>query len=183
MENQTEDIVIIVAEDNDTDFLLIKKRLRLGGITNRIIRINDGRKTLDFLFMKGRGAKRNRDTKYLLLLNLHLPKIQGLEILRKVKTHKELKHIPVIITTSTHSHHEMDLCHKLGCHAYMLKPVDDVFVKAVYTLTQLISSPSWQQKPVLPYHLRTLIKKSLDDTLSDTLSDTSDDTQLSLKSL
>ncbi len=118
-----------------------------------------------------------------LLLNLHLPKVKGLEILRKVKTHKELKHIPVIITTSRHSHHEMDLCHKLGCHAYMLKPVDDVFVKAVYTLTQSISSPSWQQKPVLPYHLRTLIKKSLDDTLSDTLSDTSDDTQLSLQSL
>ena len=180
MGNLSEDVVILVAEDKDPDFLLITKRVRLGGITNKIIRLANGRKALDFLFMKGRGAKRERNVKYLLLLDLNISKVEGIEILRKIKDHKELSLIPVIVLTARHSVCQMNTCHKLGCHAYMLKPVDDIFVKAVYTLSQSISS---QQSPVLPFHLRSLINKSLDDTLSDTLSDTSDDSQFSLQSI
>ena len=124
--------VILIAEDDEGHFSLINRNLQRAGLSNEIIRFADGRQTLDFLFMTGQGPKRLRNKSYLLLLDIRMPKIDGIEVLEKIKQDAELKKIPVIILTTTDDPREIERCHRLGCNVYIVKPVEyDNFTEAV----------------------------------------------------
>jgi len=129
------EIHIIIAEDDDGHAALINKNLRRAGIENEIIRFADGQQVLDFLFRKGDGPHRKAGDSYLLLLDIRMPKVDGIEVLRQLKADEELRKIPVIMVTTTDDPREVEHCHLLGCSNYITKPVDyDKFVNAVRQL-------------------------------------------------
>jgi CheY-like chemotaxis protein len=129
------EVIVLIAEDDDGHAALIEKNLRRAGLLNEIIRFKDGQETLDFLFEKGKKPKRKPDTAYMLLLDIRMPKVDGVEVLRQVKADKGLKKLPIIMITTTDDPREVDLCHELGCSNYITKPIDyDNFMEAVRQL-------------------------------------------------
>jgi CheY-like chemotaxis protein len=126
-------VVILLAEDDEGHTALIKKNLKRAGIENEIIHFMDGQETLDFLFDKKKGRKLGMA--YLLLLDIRMPKVDGVEVLRQVKADNELKKMPVIIITTTDDPREVSRCHELGCSSYVTKPIDyNKFVEAIRQL-------------------------------------------------
>ena len=119
-----EEVVVLIVEDNDGHARLIEKNLRRANITNELLRFADGQQILDFLFCRGQGRQREDLTPYLLLLDIRIPKIEGVEVLRQIKQDEELRKIPVIMLTTTDDPLEVDACHRLGCSHYIVKPVE-----------------------------------------------------------
>ncbi|MEN8265329.1 MAG: response regulator [Nitrospirota bacterium] len=129
------DTVILLAEDDEGHARLIMKNLRRAGLDNRILLFKDGQETLDFLLGTGEGHHRDSTSSYLLLLDISMPKINGIEVLQKIKQDDELKKTPVIMITTTDDPHEVARCHKLGCSKYIIKSDDyEKFVDAVNEL-------------------------------------------------
>jgi CheY-like chemotaxis protein len=129
------EIHIIIAEDDEGHAALIKKNLRRAGIENEIIHFVDGQQVLDFLLRKGGGPHRQDGDSFLLLLDIRMPKVDGIEVLRQIKEDRELRKIPVIMVTTTDDPREVEHCHLLGCSNYITKPVDyDKFVNAIRQL-------------------------------------------------
>ncbi len=134
------DGVILIAEDDEGHFELIKRSLQRAGVCNQILRFADGQETLDFLFVRGDGPKRESEKEYLLLLDIRMPKIDGVEVLEEVKKDPELKKIPVIMLTTTDDPRTVERCHKLGCSVYIVKPVEyQDFADAVRKVGLLLS--------------------------------------------
>ena len=128
------EVVILVADDDLGHARLIEKNLRRAGLNNPIERFEDGQFVLDFLFGRGE-RRRSPETPYLLLLDIRMPKIDGVEVLRQLKEDAELRKIPVIILTTTDDPREVERCHALGCSTYIVKPVDyDRFAEAIQNL-------------------------------------------------
>jgi CheY-like chemotaxis protein len=130
-----EEVVILIVEDDDGHARLIEKNLRRAGIRNQMPRFQDGQEILDFLFRRGEGRKRENHTPYLLLLDIRIPKIDGVEVLRQIKQDDELRKLPVIILTTMDDPREVDACHHLGCSHFIVKPVE--YDKFAAVLTQL----------------------------------------------
>ena len=129
------EMVMLIAEDDEGHATLIKKQLARSGILNEMIHFKDGDETLDFLLKRGKGPHREPGKHYLLLLDIRMPRVDGIEVLRQVKGHDELRKIPVIMITTTDDPREVDRCHTLGCSHYITKPVDyEMFVKAIRQL-------------------------------------------------
>jgi CheY-like chemotaxis protein len=120
----TEEVVILIVEDDDGHARLAERNLRRAGIKNKIVRFKDGQEILDFLFRQGEGPTRENQTGYLLLLDIRIPKIDGIEVLRRIKQDGELKKIPVIMLTTMDDPREVEACHELGCSHYIVKPVE-----------------------------------------------------------
>lgn len=129
------EVVIIIAEDDDGHAELIKKNLKRSGIANQFLRFKDGEETLNFFLRKGIGPHRKKKTPYLLLLDIRMPKVDGIDILRQIKKDSELCKMPVIIITTTDDPREVENCHYLGCNNYITKPVNyDKFVESIRRL-------------------------------------------------
>jgi CheY-like chemotaxis protein len=129
------EVTILIAEDDDGHATLIQRNLKRAGIVNEIIRFKDGQEVLDYLFQKGDGPKRKDGQALLLLLDIRMPKIDGIEVLKRVKMDEELKKMPVMMVTTTDDPREIENCHKLGCNNYVTKPIDyEKFVEAVRQL-------------------------------------------------
>ena len=123
MKDQKE-IIILIAEDDDGHADLIKEALENSGVCNNIIRFSNGEETMQFLTGKeGNGASDVKNT-YLLLLDINMPKMDGIEVLKRIKTDVKLKGIPVLMLTTTDDPREIEACYKLGCNAYIVKPVE-----------------------------------------------------------
>ena len=134
------EVVILVAEDDAGHARLIEKNLTRAGLNNPIMRFDNGQAVLDFLFRRGEGPKRGGEMSYLLLLDIRMPQVDGIEVLRQIKQHSELKKIPVIILTTTDDPREVERCHAIGCASYIVKPVDyDKFAEAIKGLGLYIS--------------------------------------------
>ena len=134
------EVVILVADDDDGHARLIEKNLTRVGLHNEIVRFGNGQEILDFLFRRGDGRKRAPDTSYLLLLDIRMPKVDGVEVLRQLKQDPELRKIPVSMLTTTDDPREVERCHSLGCSNYLVKPVDyDKFAEAITQLGLFIS--------------------------------------------
>ena len=119
------EITILIAEDDDGHAELIIDNLRESGLTNEIIRFRDGQETLDFLTGTPNTAHtRQAGAAYLLLLDIRMPRIDGVETLRRLKADPELRKMPVIMLTTTDDPREVSNCYELGCSCYITKPVD-----------------------------------------------------------
>ena len=130
-----QEVIILIAEDDEGHALLIRKNLSRAGITNRIIHFKDGQEVVDFLFCRGDGPHRRSGEAYVLLLDIRMPKLGGIEVLEQIKADPELRKIPVVMITTTDDPREVDRCHQLGCSNYITKPVEyEGFVNAIRQL-------------------------------------------------
>ena len=127
---------ILLVEDNPDDEELTKRAIRKNNILNELIVTRDGAEALDFLF--GTGNYAGRDTTVMptvVLLDLKLPKIDGLEVLRRMRSDERTSLVPVVILTSSKEEQDIASGYKLGCNSYIRKPVDFVqFSEAVQNL-------------------------------------------------
>jgi CheY-like chemotaxis protein/DNA-binding XRE family transcriptional regulator len=116
---------ILLVEDNDNDTLLVIQALKHANLTNRIFVVRDGAMALDFLFCTGEFAyRRINDHPQVILLDLNLPKIDGLEVLRRVKNDTRTRHIPVVVLTASKFDDAITVCKRLGAESFIAKPVD-----------------------------------------------------------
>ena len=151
MSPMTQEVVIIIAEDDAGHARLIEKNLGRVGLHNPILRFENGQDVLDFLFRRGTGPHRKSDTAYLLLLDIRMPKVDGTEALRQIQEDDSLRKLPVIMLTTTDDPREIERCHLLGCNSYIVKPVDyDKFAEAIKQLgmyVSLVQVPEINGKP------------------------------------
>jgi len=134
------EVVILITDDDVGHTRLIEKNLERAGLHNRRQRFANGQEILDFLFCQGSGPHREVGVAYLLLLDIRMPKVDGVEVLRRLKEHSELKKIPVIMLTTTEDPREVARCHELGCNNYIVKPVDyEKFAEAIKKLGMFIN--------------------------------------------
>ena len=136
----TMEVTILIADDDAGHARLIEKNLGRGGLHNATRRFEDGQQVLDFFFGKPGPATHRPDAAYLLLLDIRMPKVDGVEVLRRLKSDRELRKIPVLMLTTTDDPREVDRCHSLGCNSYIVKPVDyEKFADAIKNLGLFIS--------------------------------------------
>ena len=129
--NMTKEVIILIADDDHGHVRLIEKNLVRAGLHNPIERFENGQEALDFLFCRG-PRQRVRGATYLLLLDIRMPQVDGVEVLRQVKADPELRKLPVIMLTTTDDPREVERCHSLGCGNYIVKPVDyEKFAEAI----------------------------------------------------
>jgi CheY-like chemotaxis protein len=127
-----EDTVILLAEDDDGHATLTRLALREVGVSNPIIRFRDGQETIDFLFGTGQGPSRQADVGYLLLLDLRMPKVGGIAVLRRIRQDGQLRRMPVVVLSTTDNPHEIDTCKELNCNCYIVKPAgNNAFAEAL----------------------------------------------------
>lgn len=130
------DVEILLVEDSLSDAELTLRALKKHHIINNIIHLRDGAEAIDYLFAKE--LYTDRDISYtpkVILLDLKMPKIDGIEVLKKIKADDRLKTIPVVILTSSKEDPDINRCYKLGANSYIVKPVDfDDFLKVVSDL-------------------------------------------------
>ena len=116
---------IIIIEDNSYDAELAIKSLLKNIISNNILILDDGEKAMDYFLCKNEYSNRNiEDKPKLILLDLKLPKIDGLEVLKELKSNERLKNIPVVILSSSREEQDIINCYKSGANSYIVKPVD-----------------------------------------------------------
>ena len=134
--NELSSIELLLVEDNPQDLELTLRALKKGNITNRIEVARDGAEALDFLFCRGAHAgRRITDAPKMVLLDLKLPKVDGLDVLRQIKADPQTKSIPVVVLTSSREQSDLVESYKLGVNSYIVKPVNfDSFTKAVQEL-------------------------------------------------
>jgi CheY-like chemotaxis protein len=138
--NVTKEVVILIADDDPGHIRLIEKNLTRAGLHNAIERFQNGQEVLDFLFGRNGDRKRQPHGAYLLLLDVRMPQVDGVEVLRQLKADPELRKIPVSMLTTTDDPREVSRCHELGCSNYIVKPVDyDKFAEAITQLGLFIS--------------------------------------------
>ncbi len=128
-------VVVLIAEDDDGHAELIQRILNRAGLSSESIRFCDGRELLNFLFMIGPGPHREHGTHYLLLLDIRMPQVDGIEVLREIKNDPELRKLPVIMVTTTDDPGDIDTCYKLGCSNYVTKPIE--YGKFIETLEKM----------------------------------------------
>ena len=118
-------ITILLAEDDDGHALLVERHLRRAGFTERIARVCDGQEALDFVFGTGEYAGRAPDGPLIVLLDIRMPRIDGVEVLRLLRAAPQTSGLPVLMLTTTDNPHEITRCYQLGCSLYVTKPVSD----------------------------------------------------------
>ena len=126
---------ILLVEDDPRDVELTMTALEEHNLANEVVIAHDGEEALDYLYRCGKFESRINQNPAVMLLDLKLPKIDGLEVLEKVKSDEKLKVIPVVVLTSSREERDMVASYKLGVNAYVVKPVDfHEFVNAIKEL-------------------------------------------------
>ena len=130
------EVEILLVEDNPTDAELTTRALKKHNLANKLVWVKDGAEALDFIFGKGVYAQRDvNNGPKVVLLDLRLPKVDGLEVLRRIKSDERTKIIPVVIVTSSKEEKDVVESYRLGVNSYVSKPVEfESFVKAVTDL-------------------------------------------------
>jgi two-component system response regulator len=126
---------ILLAEDSPADAEMAIDALRDANLANPIVHVQDGAEALDYLFARGKHAGRNGGDPAVLLLDIKMPKVDGLEVLQQLRSHERLRRLPVVMLTSSREESDLARSWDLGVNAYVVKPVDsDQFFNAVKTL-------------------------------------------------
>lgn len=130
------EIELLLVEDNRSDAEMTIRALRKNNIANNLVHVKDGAEALDFLFATGdyKGRDVNKKPR-LILLDLKMPKVNGIQVLEKIKSDDHTKKIPVVVLTSSKEDPDIQKCYDLGVNSYVVKPVQfESFVKAVAEL-------------------------------------------------
>jgi len=126
---------ILLVDDSDRDIELTLDALAQHNLANEVIALHDGAEALDYLFRRGPFAGRTTTNPAVVLLDLKMPKVDGIEVLRQIKSDPDLKTIPIVVMTSSREEQNLVASYQLGVNAYIVKPVEfPEFVKAVRVL-------------------------------------------------
>jgi CheY-like chemotaxis protein len=126
---------ILMVEDDPKDVELALTALEDYNLANEVVVVRDGEEALNYLYCRNGFANRNSGNPAVMLLDLKLPKVDGLEVLRQVKADDQLKLIPIVVLTSSHEEKDLVTSYRLGVNAYVVKPVDfHQFVNAIKEL-------------------------------------------------
>ena len=133
--NQQSPPTILIVDDDEGHAILIRENLEAAGLRNPIRHFRDGQVVLDFFAtLPATGES------FLVLLDIRMPKVDGIEVLRRLKADAELSKLPVIMLTTTDDSREVERCYELGCNVYIQKPVDyDRFAEAIRRLGLFMS--------------------------------------------
>jgi two-component system, response regulator len=133
---KSNELEILLVEDNPHDAELTMRALKKHNLANRVQHAKDGAEALDFIFAEGAYAHRKvEDAPRVIMLDLKLPKVDGLEVLRKIKADARTRTIPVVVLTSSREDRDLHECYELGVNSYIVKPVEfENFVRAVSDL-------------------------------------------------
>jgi two-component system response regulator len=135
---QYDSVDILLVEDNKSDAELTIRALKKKNLANNLIHLKDGEEALDFIFARGKYAGAVADLfriPKVVLLDLKMPKVNGIEVLEQIRAHEKTKKIPVVILTSSKEDPDIEACYLLGVNSYIVKPVEfENFVKAVSDL-------------------------------------------------
>jgi CheY-like chemotaxis protein len=131
-----DEVEILLVEDNETDAELTIRALKRKNLTNKLVWVKDGAEALEFLFATGSYSDRSKEgLPRLILLDLRMPKIDGLEVLQRIKADDKTRKIPVVVLTSSKEDKDIVESYKLGVNSYVSKPVEfDEFTQAISTL-------------------------------------------------
>jgi CheY-like chemotaxis protein len=128
----TQPVTIAMIEDDEGHARLIEKNLRRAGVHNTIVPLADGASAITFLFGSDGSGLVNKSRALLILLDLNLPDMSGIDILKRLKENEHLRVLPVVVLTTTDDRSEIQHCYDLGCNVYITKPVDyEKFANAV----------------------------------------------------
>ena len=126
---------ILLVEDDPRDVELTMTALGEYNLANEVVVARDGEKALDYLYSRGEFSNRSNENPAVMLLDLKLPKVDGLQVLQQIRSEERLKLMPVVVLTSSHEEKDMMRSYKLGVNAYVVKPVDfHEFVNAIKEL-------------------------------------------------
>lgn len=130
------DKFILLVEDNPNDEALTLRAFKKNNLLNQIIVVRDGQEALDFLFCKDNYSDRNKsENPQVILLDINLPKLDGLEVLRQLRSNKDTALIPVVIMTTSDEQNDLITSYKLGANSYIRKPVElESFMSAIKSL-------------------------------------------------
>jgi len=122
--NDFEAVEILLAEDSDADAELTMRALRKGSVVNNIVRVRDGVEALEFVFREGAFSQRRGGQPRLILLDLKMPRLGGIDVLRRLKADDKTKLIPVVVLTSSAEEQDVRESYRLGVNSYLVKPVE-----------------------------------------------------------
>jgi len=130
------EVEILIVEDNPNDAEMALRALKKNKLANNVLIVEDGEEALNFIFARGKFSDREKNNRpKIILLDLKLPKVNGLEVLKEIKSNEQTKIIPVIVMTSSKQETDLIESYRLGVNSYIVKPVDfDKFVDAVRDL-------------------------------------------------
>jgi CheY-like chemotaxis protein len=129
------EVTIVMIEDDEGHARLIEKNVRRAGVSNTIVPFANGAEALDYILGRDRSGEVSRDRSLLILLDLNLPDMTGVDILAKVKSNPHTKRLPVVVLTTTDDKSEIQRCYDLGANVYITKPVDyENFANAIRQL-------------------------------------------------
>ena len=135
-----EPVTIVIVEDDPGHARLIEKNIRRCNITNNLLILRDGREASDYLFCEGTYADCGHPSPLLVLLDLNLPRVHGVQILERMKSTPRTRSVPVVVLTSTDDRREVARCYELGCNVFISKPLDyDQFSGAIRQLGLFLS--------------------------------------------
>jgi two-component system, response regulator len=135
--NDFEAVEILLVEDSDADAELIVRALRKSNLVNKVVRLHDGVEALEFVFREGAYRRRPGGQPRLILLDLKMPRLGGIEVLRRMKADERTRIIPVVVLTSSAEEQDVLDSYKLGVNSYLVKPVEFSAFTAVITQTGL----------------------------------------------
>ena len=130
------EVEILLVEDTRSDAEMTIRAVKKANVTNSIVHLKDGKEALDFLYGNGAYTGRNVNMKpKVILLDLKMPKVGGIELLQKLKSEDLTKNIPVVVLTSSKEHPDIERCYALGVNSYIVKPVESAeFIAVVSSL-------------------------------------------------
>ena len=128
-------IEILLVEDNPDDAALTVRALKKQNLANKLVHLKDGAEALDFLYNNGRADVIAKNGPRVILLDLKMPKVNGMQVLEKLKSDERTRAIPVVVLTSSAEDPDIERCYKLGANSYIVKPVEfENFAKTVADL-------------------------------------------------
>ncbi|PWE55245.1 hypothetical protein DEM27_17620 [Metarhizobium album] len=130
-----QEVTIVMIEDDEGHARLIEKNVRRAGVHNEIVPFTLGKKALDFILGEARDGEVSKDRYLLVLLDLNLPDMSGIDILEQIKSNEHTRRLPVVVLTTTDDEREIQKCYDLGANVYITKPVDyEGFATAIRNL-------------------------------------------------
>jgi CheY-like chemotaxis protein len=121
---QYEEVGILLVEDNSFDAELTIRSFKDQKLANSVTWVKDGEEALNYVFRRGAYAQRTSSDPRLILLDLKMPRVSGIEVTREIKSHERTKHIPIVVMTSSNEESDIAECYKLGANSYIVKPLD-----------------------------------------------------------